>query len=156
TEVGGNLFCYNRIRHGDVLDFTFFWGGRSSCKRELLIRHGNFNPVFQFGCEDIELGYRLSAAGLKVVYNERARSTMIRPLTLTDFLRRVERQGRSSWIFGLLHPIEKVRWRIGLARLEERWARWSERHRVVVKAARDLDRIALARLRQGLDLDPAF
>ena len=67
TEVGCFLFSYPHIKHGDILDYTYFWGGRSSCKRGFLLENGVFNQAFRFGCEDIELGYRLSKFGLKVV-----------------------------------------------------------------------------------------
>ena len=56
TEVDCYLFSYPNLKHGDVLDYTYFWGGCSSCKRKFLIEYGVFNPVFRFGCEDIELG----------------------------------------------------------------------------------------------------
>jgi glycosyltransferase involved in cell wall biosynthesis len=55
TNIGGYLFAYRRTEHGDLLDYTYFWGGRSSCKRSFLQAHGVFNPIFRFGCEDIEL-----------------------------------------------------------------------------------------------------
>ena len=61
TEVGKFLFDYTAISHGDVLDYTFFWGGRSSCKRMLLAQEGIFDQNFRFGSEDIELGYRLAS-----------------------------------------------------------------------------------------------
>ncbi|MBR7518148.1 hypothetical protein KC217_20985, partial [Mycobacterium tuberculosis] len=63
TEVGGQLFSYKWIASGNVLGFREFWGGRSSCKRDFLLRHGVFNPVFRFGYEDIELGWRLHPHG---------------------------------------------------------------------------------------------
>ena len=82
-NVGGLLlFSYPNLKHGDVLDYTYFWGGCSSCKRKFLIEYGVFNPVFRFGCEDIELAYRLSKSNLKVVYNARAVSTMVRDIFL--------------------------------------------------------------------------
>ena len=83
TEIGCFLFSYPTLKHGDVLDYTYFWGGRSSCKRSLLLEHGVFNPVFRFGCEDIELGYRLSKHGLRVIYNKSAVSYMVQKWTLT-------------------------------------------------------------------------
>src|SRR6185295_1404141 len=54
TEVSCFLFSYPKLTDGDVLDYSYFWGGRSSCKRAFLLSHGVFNPVFRFGCEDIE------------------------------------------------------------------------------------------------------
>ena len=55
--MAGYLFMYPPLKDGELLDNTYFWGGRSSCKKNFLVEHGNFNPVFKFGCEDIELGY---------------------------------------------------------------------------------------------------
>jgi glycosyltransferase involved in cell wall biosynthesis len=104
TDVGRQLFDYSCIGHGDVLDFTFFWGGRSSCKRMLLAREGIFDQNFRFGSEDIELGYRLQPHGFKVVYNRDAVSYMNRPIAYDDFCARCERQGHSQHHFGnVLH-----------------------------------------------------
>ena len=64
THEGGLLFSYPQIRHGQFLDFTFFWGGRASCKKSLLTQYGVFNPDFRFGNEDVELGYRLAPSGV--------------------------------------------------------------------------------------------
>ena len=79
-----------------MLEYTAFWGGRSSCKRSLLVRHGLFHPDFRFGCEDIELGWRLARYGLRVIYTPCARSVMIRALTFDQFCARSYRQGRSQ------------------------------------------------------------
>ncbi len=104
TEVGRYLFSYPGITPGRPLDFTHFWGGRSSCKRSFVTRHGAFRQDFEFGCEDIELGYRLSRFGLKVYYEPRAISFMNRGVTLDEFCRRCERQGRAQFVFSELHP----------------------------------------------------
>ncbi len=69
TNIGHYLFGYHNLTDGQPLDFTYFWGGRSSCKRLFLLKHGVFNEQFEFGSEDIELGYRLSKHALKVVFN---------------------------------------------------------------------------------------
>lgn len=103
TEIGQNLFSYPSIRHGQELGFTNFWGGRTSCKRALLVRHGIFNQGFTFGSEDIELAYRLSRVGLKVVYNALAISYMNRPLSYDQLCERSYRQGRSQALFSRLH-----------------------------------------------------
>lgn len=104
TEIGKMLFDYTCLTDGDVLDHTFFWGGRASCKRMLLATEGIFDPELRFGSEDIELGYRLQRHGFKVVYNASARSFMNRPITFDEFCRRCERQGRSQDYFGaVLH-----------------------------------------------------
>jgi glycosyltransferase involved in cell wall biosynthesis len=108
TEVGSLLFSYRGFKNGQVLDFTYFWGGRSSCKRSFLIRHGIFNQDFRFGSEDIELGYRLSKFNLKVVHSRACISYMKRPITYEQFCNRCERQGQSQYLFSRLHPAPQI------------------------------------------------
>ena len=109
TGAGSQLFSHSWMQPHQKLSFREFWGGRSSCKRSLLIEHGVFNPSFRFGCEDIELGWRLDPHGLQVIYEPAARSTMIREMTFADFCRRSVRQGRSQWLFAALHDVPTVR-----------------------------------------------
>jgi len=156
TEVGCQLFCYPRLRHGEVYDYTHFWGGRSSAKTAPLRASGGFDPMFRFGCEDIELGYRLKTDGLRVVHDRTARSTMIRTLSLEDLCRRSERQGESNWRFFRKHPTGEIRDWTMVAELEAQWRRTGDRLDRVTAAARRLDEIAAARLRHGVALDAEF
>lgn len=121
TGVSGYLFAYDQLSDGQWLDYTFFWGGRSSCKRSLLMGHGVFNQQFRFGSEDIELGYRLSKKGLKVVFNAAAKSYMVRPVTYNEFCRRCERQGKSQFAFSLLHKDPDIQTLCQANQAEERW-----------------------------------
>ncbi|HTE91323.1 MAG TPA: glycosyltransferase [Terriglobales bacterium] len=102
TDIGGFLFAYGDLKNGQMLDFTYFWAGRCSCKRSFLAKHGVFNRqlvVF----EDVELGYRLSRFGLRVVFHRAAISYMTRALTLDEFCKRSERQGGALFLFSRLH-----------------------------------------------------
>jgi GT2 family glycosyltransferase len=108
TEVAHFLFAYGSLTEGQVLDYTYFWGGRSSCKRSLLVHNGIFNQQFRFGSEDIELGYRLTKFGLKVMFHRRAVQYMNRPITYDEFCRRCEKQGISQHLFSQLHAAEEV------------------------------------------------
>lgn len=91
-------FFYRNLVGGEALDFTYFWGGRSSCKKSLLLKYGVFDPRFAWGEEDIELGFRLEAsAGLKVLFNRPALSMMARPLFFEDLCERSQRQGSSMF-----------------------------------------------------------
>jgi glycosyltransferase involved in cell wall biosynthesis len=153
TEVGGFLFSYPCIKNGDFLDYTYFWGGRSSCKRAFLLEHGVFNPIFRFGCEDIELGYRLSLHGLKVIYNNRAVSKMIRPVAFDDFCERLVRQGRSQYIFGTLHNDPNVHAWAEIADADKKWKNIEPVYNVKLRSARELDKIANMKQRYHLDLD---
>jgi glycosyltransferase involved in cell wall biosynthesis len=153
TEVGCYLFSYPSLKHGDVLDYTYFWGGRSSCKRKFLIEHGVFNPVFRFGCEDIELGYRLSKHNLKVVYNAQALSTMVRDISFDEFCARLIRQGESQYVFSQLHPDVEVQNWAEMIGAEEKWQKIKTVYEAVIRSARELDRIANLKLELGFEID---
>lgn len=149
----GTIFFYPRIRHGDLLDFSYFWGGRSSCKRAFLIEHGVFNPVFRFGCGDIELAFRLSKHGFRVVYDAKAVSTMVRALTIDDACHRVVCQGRSNHVFSGPHSDRAIEGRAEVTAPEEAWARLGPVFDTVVLAARHLDRLARLKMEFGFPLD---
>lgn len=153
AEVGCFLFYYPYIKNGEVLDYTYFWGGRSSCKRAFLIDHGVFNPLFRFGCEDIELGYRLSMHGLRVVYNHKALSYMVRPVGFDDFCNRLIKQGRSQYVFSSLHDDPAVYQWAEMKDAEEKWGRIRDVYDAKRNSARGLDRIANAKLQLNLGLD---
>jgi GT2 family glycosyltransferase/glycosyltransferase involved in cell wall biosynthesis len=103
TEIGRFLFAYGDLQDGQMLDSTYFWGGRSSCKRSLLSKHGMFNRQFRTIIEDMELAYRLSKFGFRVIFHRAAVSFMARPLTFEAVCDRCERQGESLFFFSQLH-----------------------------------------------------
>jgi len=153
TERGCHLFSYPHIEDGAILDYSYFWGGRSSCKRSFLLEQGIFNPVFKFGAEDIELGYRLSKVGLKVIYKRRAVSHMIRVLGLNDFCRRNYLQGRSNWIFSQLHPVTDVlAWTEG-ANFYSEWRELEPHYNSIMKTAFHLDQFAWTRIHASLPME---
>ena len=141
TGAGGQLFCQGWMQPHQSLTFREFWGGRSSCKRSLLIEHGVFNPAFRFGCEDVELGWRLDPFGLRVIYEPAARSTMIRALTFDDFCRRSIRQGRSQWLFAALHDVSTVREYCEIDRALAVWPMVKGDFSAILRRAEGLDRM---------------
>ncbi|MEM4260030.1 MAG: glycosyltransferase family A protein [Candidatus Woesearchaeota archaeon] len=153
TEIGCFLFSYPHIKHGDFLDYTYFWGGRSSCKKRFLLEHGVFNPIFKFGCEDIELGYRLSKQGLKVFYNNKAISKMIRPINFEDFCNRLIKQGRSQYIFNTLHDDPAVRKWAEIDEAEEMWKDIAPIFEAKYNSAKQLDRLAEFKRKYGFEID---
>ncbi len=121
-DVGRLLFCYT-MADGQTLDFTYFWAGRTSCKRAYLAQHGIYRQELRSAAlEDIELGYRLSKHRLQVIFHRKAVQYMNRPITFDEFCRRCERQGHAQYLFGRLYPgdavVEKY-CRLGNAR--QRW-----------------------------------
>jgi GT2 family glycosyltransferase/glycosyltransferase involved in cell wall biosynthesis len=103
TDIGRFLFAYGNLQDGQRLDFTYFWGGRSSCKRAFLSAHGVFNRQFRTIIEDIELGYRLSKFGFRVIFHRAAVSYMTRAPSLEEFCNRCQRQGEALYLFSRLH-----------------------------------------------------
>lgn len=140
TSEGGHLFSYEYIPAAPSLDYSYFWGGRTSCKRKYLLSHGIFNPIFKFGFEDIELGFRLRSHGLHVVYWPKAVNTMIRHISLQRFLQRCFRQGESGYRFISLYP-EHQELAVGLSLVdaEAEWSKLSSNHHAVIQAAFHLD-----------------
>jgi glycosyltransferase involved in cell wall biosynthesis len=105
-DVGRLLFSYD-MPDQKVLDFRYFWAGRISCKRAFIAQHGIFCQRLRHpGLEDIELGFRLSKQGLKIIYNRRCQQYMNRSLTFDDFCARCEHQGYAQYHISALHPNE--------------------------------------------------
>ena len=140
TNIGHFLFSYSNLKDGQELDFTYFWGGRSSCKKSLLVRHGVFNQLFRFGSEDIELGYRLSKLGLKVIYNRSAKSFMIRPLTYEQFCQRCVKQGKSQYHFSKMHPDPVIQKYCMVDDVDQKWAFVRQTLESKMARVRDIER----------------
>jgi len=121
TNVGQYLFSYRRLEDGQRLDFTYFWGGRASCKRSLFAKYGVYRPEFEFGSEDIELAYRMSRYGFHVRYRRAAIQHMNRPLTFAEFCQRCERQGQSLALFSRMHPEPMVQRYCLVDEATEKW-----------------------------------
>lgn len=156
TTVGCQLFSYGWMRPGQWLGHTEFWGGRSSCKRTLLVQYGLFRPEFTFGCEDIELGWRLAIRGLRVLYEPRAQATMIRSLSFDEFCARSYRQGRSQALFARMHADSAVR---AYCEIDHALATWPQRRMAYaahLRWTRRLDRLAVARADAELPLSADF
>jgi Glycosyl transferase family 2 len=106
TDVGQLLSSYPQIRDGQLLDFRFFWSGRISAKRALLVEN-RFSEDFAW-LEDVELGYRLSAIGLRVLFRSRAVSSMTRAIDYDSFLERCARTGTALALLRRRHPAPVV------------------------------------------------
>ena len=150
TEDGAFLFSYADIRHGQFLGFSYFWGGRSSCKRRFLLQYGIFNPVFRFGCEDIELAFRLSKHGLRVIYNARAVTSMVRAYSFDQFCDRLIKQGRANFVFSRLHSDPEVREWTEVAEIET-WDKIGPVYETLRKSGRDFDAIFRYKRKVGID-----
>jgi hypothetical protein len=156
TEVGCQLFSYVQFRGGQVLDYTAFWGGRTSCKRDLLLDHGLFDPDFAFGCEDIELGWRLRPHGLRVIYEPAARSVMFGAMNFDDFCNRAMQRGRSQWGFHSKHAAPEVQSYCEIDVCLSAWEHEGTRLEDIIAQARALDATASIYANSGVPLDGRF
>ena len=92
---GGVQFGYGELEAGEVAP-TSFWTANVSVKAELLRAAGGFDEDFtQAACEDTELGLRLAAAGMRLVYDPDALALHYHPTDLAATLERMRRVGRA-------------------------------------------------------------
>jgi glycosyltransferase involved in cell wall biosynthesis len=100
----GLQFGYKLIEDGSVVPFNFFYTSNISLDRGLLLEFP-FDTTFPSAAwEDIELAYRLDAAGLKIHYNAKAVTRHYHPMTVESFARRQYTVGKSGAIFYRKHP----------------------------------------------------
>ncbi len=101
----GPQFGYALIDRPDDVDFWFFYGSNLSLARDELLAEP-FDAAFPYAAwEDIELGYRLTRSGLKIVYDRDAIVLHDHPTDLRQFSHRQERVGYSAVLFQRRHPI---------------------------------------------------
>lgn len=95
---------------------NFFWTSNVSLPLEVLRRVGNFSETFrEYGWEDIELGLRLRAAGIRGVFNRFALAYHHKPrpraANVEGMLRQARAQARTAVQLREMHP----HWRVALA-----------------------------------------
>jgi len=104
TITEGLQFGYGLMRPEEDLPYTCFYTSNLSLPREVLGEHP-FDPSFRgYGWEDVELGWRLSLAGLRLVYEPGAEAGHLHPQGLADFARRQVQVGRALHSLLALHP----------------------------------------------------
>lgn len=100
----GLQFGYRLIEDPEDVPFNFFYTSNLSVHRERLLAEP-FDECFPYAAwEDIELSYRLSKTGLRLVYEPRAVVLHDHPTTVERFCARQERAGYSAALFYRLHP----------------------------------------------------
>jgi GT2 family glycosyltransferase len=101
----GLQFGYGLIDDPESVPFNFFYTSNISLPRHLLIDAGLFDTTFPHAAwEDIEIAYRLTKAGMKIVYRSEAVARHYHDITFRSFRRRQERSGEAAAIFFEKHP----------------------------------------------------
>ncbi len=97
------------------LSWLYFLTGNASVKKRDLDRVGRFDENFTgYGHEDLELGYRLQAAGLTIVYEPKAIDYHWHPVPYDEQKSKMELAGRSTVRFYRKHPTFAVKANLGM------------------------------------------
>jgi glycosyltransferase involved in cell wall biosynthesis len=101
-EQGGRkyFFNYQDLVPGQEAGPLFFYTCNVSVKKALLDRTGWFDESFPYAShEDLELGYRLAAKGMKMIYEPGAVGNHFHMLTIQGIARRIYLMGYSAELF---------------------------------------------------------
>lgn len=94
------LFSYARFIGRTDLDYTDFYTCNLSLKTEFLRRYGTFDEEFKVAAyEDIELGYRLKKAGMRLVYRPKALAYHHQFISFDDACRRARKSAMAETVF---------------------------------------------------------
>src|SRR5205823_2336643 len=122
TEVGHEQFSLNAFQPGQYLDFSNFYTSNISIDRQLLLSERVLfdERFYTYGFEDVELGYRLSKKGLKILFGPEAWASHYHSYTIDGFCKRQTSAGEMAVVFVRLHPeLEKD------FAIERTWERYS-------------------------------
>ncbi|MBU4013908.1 MAG: glycosyltransferase family 2 protein [Proteobacteria bacterium] len=109
-EQSGAQFGYSLIRDSADVPYNFFYTSNVSVKRDFLLKYGLFDEDFPYAAwEDIELAYRLSGEGLRIVYNSAAVGYHEHQVCRRSFCKRSRLAGRAMAILHQKHPELKER-----------------------------------------------
>jgi glycosyltransferase involved in cell wall biosynthesis len=98
-----------------TLPWLYFLTGNASVRREDLLRVGKFDETFTgYGHEDLELGYRLERAGLRIIYEPLAVNYHCQDVPHEDQKEKMKLAGRSTARFYRKHPDFAVQLNLGM------------------------------------------
>jgi glycosyltransferase involved in cell wall biosynthesis len=100
------------------LSWLYFLTGNASVRKSDLDLVGRFDESFTgYGHEDLELGYRLQRAGLRIVYDPQAIDYHWHPVPYDEQKGKMELAGRSTVRFYRKHPTFEVAAKLGMTPL---------------------------------------
>jgi glycosyltransferase involved in cell wall biosynthesis len=101
-----------------TISWLYFLTGNASVRKRDLDRVGRFDENFTgYGHEDLELGYRLEHAGLKIAYEPNAIAYHWHPVPFDEQKGKMELAGRSTVRFYRKHPTLAVQAKLGMTPL---------------------------------------
>lgn len=99
----GFQFDYRTIE-GEDAGWGRLYTSNVSLKRAMLERVGGFDEDFEFGYEDLDLGYRLSRHGFQLKYNRDAVAEHLHEATVEQWAGRMRQVARAERLFVAKHP----------------------------------------------------
>ena len=100
----GIQFDYGQIA-GEEAGWGRFYTANASLKRSLIARVGGFDQEhFPFGYEDVDLGYRLSHLGFRLLYNPVAVGEHLHTMDLDSWRRKIASIAVAEREFCMQHP----------------------------------------------------
>ncbi len=101
----GVQFGFRRIEDPDNAPYWAFYTSNCSLQRHWLEEAGGFDEDFRYAAwEDIELSYRLSSRGFRIIYRPAALTYHLHAVTVEGYLQRQRLSGQSAVIFWRKHP----------------------------------------------------
>jgi glycosyltransferase involved in cell wall biosynthesis len=92
-------FKFRHLKKYSELPYYLFWACNISFKKDFMLEHGMFSETLVTGGgnahEDVELGYRLSKHGLRILYNEKAFAEHHHVQTLEQIIHKACLRGHS-------------------------------------------------------------
>ncbi len=104
VNLEGHQFGYGFMESGKDQPFTCFYTSNISLDRTVLGDRPFDSKFDSYGWEDVELGYRLSKRGVRIVYDENARAGHFHPTDVPSFFRRQVQVGRTHHDLLAIHP----------------------------------------------------
>jgi len=96
----GALFAYHRLRNQREISYRHMYTCNLSFKASFLRAYGLFDEEFKSAAwEDVELGYRLQHAGLRLLYNREAVAFHHQYFTFADVRRKAEANSAARIVF---------------------------------------------------------
>ena len=94
------LFAYSEIASRSLVDYRYFYTCNVSLDRQFLLLNGAFDEDFRFAAwEDIELGFRLQKAGMRLFYNSGALAFHHQMISFDEACKRYKKSAAAALTF---------------------------------------------------------
>jgi glycosyltransferase involved in cell wall biosynthesis len=119
-----HTFPYHEARRSEILSYLYFWTCNVSVKRRFMLEHGLFDEdAALHPLEDMECGFRLTRAGLRLRFAPQARGCHRHKMDARGIAAKGIRTGRAQSALIRKVPDVGVRQRFGILSRDVSWPR---------------------------------